>query len=169
MLPLRNGTISSWSSALLVGSLIWLAPLQSFGQEPWRHSRRRVVETQFAPRVAIQGTESLGTFEPTPYVFVRGNGETGGGYSPLGIFGEQTMVMYGPMSVFRSTTAPVTTYVRGYNGALQAVPGYSFSSPNLPALSPVVYPTRSSNYYRSRFDVAPPGRPKDSMNWIDQN
>ncbi len=141
----------------------------SFGGEPRFFSSRRPVETRFAPRVVIQGSESLGTFEPTPYVFVRGNGTSGGGFSPLGTHGDTTMVMYGPTSVFRSTTAPVTTYRRGYDGDLHPVSGISFSNPNLPALSPVIYPTRSSSYYRPRTEIGPVLQPKDGQFWIDQN
>ena len=150
-------------------AVVCLSASACLAGEPFRYNQRRVAETRFAPRTAIQGTEFLGTFEPTPYVIVRGNGPTGGGYTPFQNHGDSTMVMYGPMSVFRSTTAPVTAYVRGYNGALQPVPGISFSNPNLPGLSPVVYPTRSTTYFRSRFGNDPVMLPKDSMNWIDQN
>ena len=48
-------------------------------------------------------------------------------------------------------------------------PGISFSNPNLPPLSPVAYPNRFSNYYRSRVRTGPATYPVDSMNWIDQN
>jgi len=148
---------------------IWLGASACMAGEPIRPKQRRVVETRFAPRVAIQGTEFLGTFEPTPYVIVRWNDQDGGGFAPYQNFGDSRMVMYGPMSVFRSTTAPVTAYVRGYDGVLQAVPGISFSNPNLPRLSPVVYPTRSTTYFRSRFGDDPVMLPKDSWRWIDQN
>ena len=160
-----------WAFGLLTLSIPWMSPPSSSAGDPYRYSRpRRVVETRFAPTVEVQGSEgTLGTFEPTPYVIVRGNGTTGGGYSPMQMYGDQTMVMYGPTSVFRSTTAPVTTYVRGYDGNLQPVSGVSFSNPNLPGLSPVVYPTKSSSYSRSRMDNGVPIRPKDSMNWIDQH
>ena len=69
-------------------------------------------------------------------MFVRGNGTAGGGYSPLGVFGDQTMVMYGPTSSLRAIAAPVLTYTRGYDGRTVAAPGTSFSArPNLPARS----------------------------------
>ena len=84
---------------------------------------------------------TLGTFEPTPYLMVRGNGTTGGGYSPLDVYGDQSMTLYGPLSALRATSAPVTTYSRGYDGRIYAGPGTSFSTPNLPGLSPVIYPT----------------------------
>src|SRR5580693_1558854 len=43
----------------------------------------------------------LGTFYPTPYLMVRGNWPAGGGYSPLGIYGDASMAVYGPLSPFR--------------------------------------------------------------------
>jgi hypothetical protein len=158
-----------WIVVLVTCAATCSIVVPSYGGEPFRFRSRRVAETRFAPRTVVQGSEFLGTFEPTPYVFVRGNGTTGGGYSPLQVAGDQTMVMYGPLSVMRSATAPVTTYVRGYDGALQPVSGISFSTPNLSTLSPVVYPNRSSDYYHPRTDVSPPAWPKDGMNWIDQN
>jgi hypothetical protein len=101
-------------------------------------------------------------------MFVRGNGTAGGGYSPLGQFGDVTMAMYGPISPLRFTSAPVTTYTRGYNGALVPAPGTSFSTPNLAGLTPVVYPTQASNYYGFRTSGEPPWWPS-AINWIDQN
>jgi hypothetical protein len=164
-----KGNAWRWTAGLLALAIVSLCASISQGGEPFRFRGRRVAETRFAPRTVIQGTETLGTFEPTPYVYVRGDAPTGGGYAPLGEYGDTTMSMYGPTSAFRATTAPVTTYTRGYDGVLLAVPGISFSTPNYPALSPVVYPTRSSYYYRARLENGPPIRPRDSVNWIDQN
>ena len=76
---------------------------------------------------------TLGTFAPTPYLMVRGNWPAGGGYSPLDTYGDMTLPLYGPLSSLRTTSAPVTIYSRGYNGALEATPATSFSNPNLPA------------------------------------
>lgn len=158
-----------WTAGLFALTMISMIPPSSQAGGPYRFRGRRVAETQFAPRTVIQGSETLGTFEPTPYVYVRGDWTVGGGYSPLGTYGDTTMSMYGSTSAFRTTTAPVTTYTRGYDGVLHAVPGISFSNPNYPALSPVVYPTRSSYYYRARMENGPPVRPRDASNWIDQN
>src|SRR5690242_13100277 len=44
--------------------------------------------------------DPLGTFYRTPYIFTRGNAPAGGGYSPLGAFGDATMSLYGPFSAF---------------------------------------------------------------------
>ena len=68
-------------------------------------------------------SSTLGTFEPTPFMMVRGDWPTGGGYSPLDLYGDQSMTLYGPMSPLRSTSAPVTTYTRGYDGRIYAGEG----------------------------------------------
>ena len=113
---------------------------------------------------------SLGTFEPTPYIMVGGAAPIAGGYSPLGTFGDTSMSLNGPFSSMRSVSAPVVTYNRGYDGVVRAVPGTSSSTPNLPILSPFVYPTRRSNYYAPRTGgrTAPPWW-TSGANWIDQN
>jgi hypothetical protein len=99
---------------------------------------------------------------------VRGNAPAGGGYSPLGQFGETTLSLYGPLSSFRFTSAPVLTYTRGYDGRAVLAPGTSFSTPNLPDLTNVVYPTQASNFYGFRQSGTPPSWP-NAINWIDQN
>ncbi len=119
------------------------------------------------PGVACE-PPSLGTFEPTPYVMVGGANPIGGGYSPLGTFGDTSMALNGPVSPFRSVSAPVVTYNRGYDGVTRAVPGVSTSSPNQPILSPFVYPTRRNNYYAPRVSRTPPWW-TSGVNWIDQN
>jgi hypothetical protein len=169
MLSRFQGDARRWIAGLLAVTALGLISPPSRAGWPYRLRGRRVAETRFAPRAEIQGMGTLGTFEPTPYVYVMGNELMGGGYSPLGTYGDTTMAMYGSTSAFRATTAPVTTYTRGYDGVLHAVPGISFSNPNDPRLSPVVYPTRSSYYYRARLDDGPPVQPRDASMWIDQN
>ena len=93
---------------------------------------------------------TLGTFEPTPYIMVGGAAPLSRGYSPLGIYGDGSMALNGPFSPMRSTSAPVTTYNRGYDGVIRPRQATSFSNPNLPRLSPFVYPTQRSNYYAPR-------------------
>jgi hypothetical protein len=110
----------------------------------------------------------LGTFFPSPYSMVRGNGPTGGGFAPLGVYGDQTMVIYGPLSPWRSTAAPVLTYTRGYDGSVVPTMGTAFSNPNLPPFSPVVYPTQRTNYFGPRELRSPPWW-ADAGTWIDQN
>jgi hypothetical protein len=110
---------------------------------------------------------TLGTFMPTPSIIVRGNDPVGGGYSPLGIYGEQTMSLYGPFSPLRPATAPVNTYTRGYSGEVRLTQGISSSYPNLPVLSPVIYPTEANNYYGPRILRTPWW--DSAINWIDQN
>ena len=111
----------------------------------------------------------LGTFYPTPYMTVRGNMPTGGGYSPLGIGGSDTSLdVYGPLSSLRSVAAPIVTYNRGYNGVVSATEGTTFTTPYLPSGSPAIYPTRGQNYYGFRNQPTPP-QWDSPINWIDQN
>lgn len=127
---------------------------------------RRVYQTPIQPCVPC-ASPTLGTFAPTPYLMVRGNWPTGGGYSPLDTYGDMTLTLYGPISPLRETSAPVTLYSRGYNGVLEARPATSFSNPNLPPLSPVVYPRPANYYYAPRVNRTPPAW-SSGMDWIDQ-
>jgi hypothetical protein len=159
------------------GVLAFAVAVLAIGDTPaqagWPFSKR---PRQATPRVAVPTTyvtdnaptPMLGTFYPTPYMTVRGNWPVGGGYSPLGAEGDQTLALYGPLSPLRATTAPVITYTRGYDGRLVPTPAIGFSYPNLPAASPVIYPTQASNYYGFRETRTPPWW-KDGINWIDQN
>ena len=52
------------------------------------------------------------------------------------------MAPYGPTSAFRTTSAPVPIYSRGYDGRTYVAEATGFSTPNFPELSPVVYPTQ---------------------------
>ncbi len=98
---------------------------------------------------------------------VQGNFPVGGGYSPLGIYGEQTMSLYGPISSLRTTTAPVQVYTRGYDGVVRPATSISASYPNYPALSPVAYRTRSNDYYAPRIRENP--AENSAYMWLDQN
>jgi hypothetical protein len=111
---------------------------------------------------------TLGTFQPTPYMNVRGNWPTGGGYTPLQFYGDQSMMIYGPISPLRAVAAPVMTYSRGYDGRVYALPGTSFSTPNRPELTPVIYPTSANYYYAPRVNRTPP-QWTTGIDWIDQN
>jgi hypothetical protein len=133
-----------------------------------RRTGRPVAATQARRDCAPSTNTTLGIFRPTPYIMVRGNNPVGGGYSPLGIYGDGSMALYGPFSPLRATTAPTLTYVRGYDGQIRVSEGISFSYPNLPALSPVIYPTEANNYYGPRVSRTPPSWSK-AINWIDQN
>ena len=119
-------------------------------------------ENQLAP------TGMLGSFTPSNYIFVRGNGVVGGGYSPLGSFGQTSMDIYGPFAALRATTAPVVQYSRGYDGRLNRFDGFSTSTPFFPSQSSVVYPTRASNFSAIRGPGIPP-QTGSGMNWVDQN
>jgi hypothetical protein len=110
----------------------------------------------------------LGTFFPTPTITLRGNFPTSGGYAPLGEFGDTTMALTGPLSALRATTAPLLLYSRGYDGRPIVMQGTSFSTPNLPPITPVVYPTQATYYYGFRHLGHPPWW-TNAINWIDQN
>ncbi len=101
-------------------------------------------------------------------ITVQGNSPIGAGYSPLQIYGDQTLSLYGPLSPFRTMTAPVLTYVRGYDGQTTVSEAISFSNPNLPVLSSVRYPTEANYYYGPRRPRALPWG-SNAINWIDQN
>jgi hypothetical protein len=146
-------------------------PSTEAGDKFFRRRVRPVVETVTTsrPEDRVAPSPMLGSFRPTPYIMVRGNGVVGSGYSPLGNFGrENSMSVYGPLSAFREVSAPVVTVVRGYNGLPVAVEGTSFSNPFQPTLSPVVYPSRASNYSALRYQTTPPQLDRGLM-WIDQN
>jgi hypothetical protein len=137
-------------------------------QEPPRRARRAVTVVRAQPRPVPCPTSTLGTFYSTPYVTVGGNAPVGVGYTPLESYGDQTLALYGPLSPLRAVTAPVMTYVRGYDGRTRLVEAASFSYPNLPALSPVRYPTAGNYYYGPRVIRTLPWGPS-AINWIDQN
>ncbi len=149
--------------------LVSLAASAFAGDPPWRSRRVAVTTAAVQPCPPPRRVNStLGTFYPTPYITVRGNVPLGGGYSPLEIYGDQTLPIYGPLSAFRTSTAPVLTYVRGYDGRTRLTEAASFSNPNLPILSPVRYPTVGNYYYGPRnIQTMPWGN--NAINWIDQN
>jgi hypothetical protein len=106
----------------------------------------------------------LGSFYPTPYMTVGGNGFSG--YTPLNWYGEGTLSMYGPVSSLRAISAPVTTYSRGYDGIVRPTQGNTFSYPFLPPASPVVYPTRALQRDAFRHQSTPPWW-NSGFNWVD--
>jgi hypothetical protein len=139
------------------------------GEHRWRRGRRAAVAepvpTAYRPDPTYAGR--LGTFNPTPAIVVQANYPVGGGYSPLGTYGDTAMSLYGPFSALRPTTAPVLTYNRGYDGVVRPGETISTSYPNLPLLSPVAYPTRANNYYAPRILENP--AENSAIRWIDQN
>jgi len=164
----RGGSARSLALSLVVFAMVGaICPLRA--EHPSRSSGRTTVVNRNRPVYAVCPTPSttLGTFVPTPYIVVRGNEPMGGGYSPLGIYGDQTMSLYGPFSPLRPAVAPVVTYTRGYNGEVRVTEGISSSYPNLPTLSPVIYPTEANHYYGPRVIRTPWWN--SAINWIDQN
>src|SRR5437764_14852608 len=110
----------------------------AIGDDRVQPSARRVVVTRAQPICVNPLPETLGTFQPTPYLMVRGNWPLGGGYSPLEVYGDQSMALYGPLSPMREISAPLRTYTRGYGGTIYPGGATSFSAPNQPHLSPVI-------------------------------
>jgi hypothetical protein len=135
---------------------------------PARRARRTAVVRRVQPCAAPRCNTPLGTFNPTPIVTVRGNMPAGGGYSPLETYGDTTLSLYGPLSPFRLSTAPVRTYQRGYDGLIHLTESTAFSTPNLPSLSPVRYPNETSYYFGPRV-IRPTPWGLNALNWIDQN
>ena len=134
--------------------------------------RRARVATTYVPTSQAVGnapTPMLGSFYGTPYMTVRGNYPAGGGYSALGMYGDSSLALFGPLSPLRATTAPVLVYGRGYDGRPVVQNGTAFSTPNLPEISPVVYPSRANSaYYGFRRSGSPP-QWDNAINWLDQN
>jgi hypothetical protein len=157
--------LSCLTITLMILSLI--TPGSARAEHPLRRTRGRVVTVRARPVYTSPPTSTLGTFEPTPYIMVRGSMPAGGGYTPLDSYGDQTMSLYGPFSPMRSVAAPVVTYTRGYDGQLRQSIGTSFSTPNLPGLTPVVYPTERNYYYGPRENRNPPWW-TTGTNWIDE-
>ncbi|MBX6313206.1 MAG: hypothetical protein IRY99_09875 [Isosphaeraceae bacterium] len=159
---------------LIFGLLLVLALTFSTAEAGWPRARRSAVApAAYAAGVpsvpAPSPTPMLGAFYSTPYMMVRGNAPTGGGYSPLGLFTYSVQLSeYGPLSSLRQTAAPVLTYSRGYDGRLYPAAGTAFSNPFLPELNPVVYPTRANVYGGFRESRTPPWWP-NGTNWVDQN
>lgn len=139
------------------------------GERLFRRSRRPVAVQPVPTARTVNPVygDRLGTFYPTPAIVVQGNYPTGGGYAPLGIYGEHNLSMYGPFSSFRTTTAPVATYVRGYDGVVRPAESISTSYPNFPQLAPLAYPTRANAYYAPRVRNNP--AEESAINWLDQN
>lgn len=149
----------------LLVSALWAADAHA----QWPRARRgRLVPTS-APRVAgVAPSPMLGTFYPETVVNIGGNFELGGGYSPLGTYGDTSASLIGPLSAFRTTSAPVLMYQRGYDGRTRPELSTSFSNPNQPALSPVVYPSRANVLGAPRRLTTPP-QWDNAINWVDLN
>ncbi|MDB5352728.1 MAG: hypothetical protein JWN86_3975 [Planctomycetota bacterium] len=161
----------------LLGVGIGVAGLVSFlaleVQAGWPRARRTRVVTTSAPvavprATGLAASPMLGQFYPEPYLNIRGNFETGGGYSPLGTYGDSTAAMYGPLSSFRTSSAPVLLYQRGYDGSFRPELGTGFSTPNFPAASSIVYPSRANVVGGPRRTTSPP-QWDSAIDWIDRN
>ena len=150
-------------------ALICIAGIAADARAGWPRTRRaRVVPTSTRRVAGVAPSPMLGSFYPETTVNIRGNFEAGGGYSPLGTYGNTAATLYGPLSAFRATAAPVVMYGRGYDGSYRPEVGTGFSTPNQPAISPVVYPTRLNSVGASHRMTTPP-QWDSGINWIDLN
>ena len=157
-------------AVLLAGwSLLFTTDSMARAGEYHRRIRRGFVTTRARPVLPPGSPQpsALGTFVSTPVVMIGGSFPNGTGYSPLGIYGDQTMALYGPFSPFRTAIAPVSGYTRGYDGVVRPTEWFTTSYPNRPELSPVAYPTQANNYYGPRILEDP--RQFPAINWLDQN
>jgi hypothetical protein len=162
-------TLSGRGLTLALLSLSVVADASSAQAGGWLFGRRRTVAPTVSTRPAASPpSPMLGSFYPNPYMIVRGNGTTGGGYTPGSGYGENTLALYGPLSPLRAKAAPVLTYSRGYDGLVRPTLGTSFSTPFLPEITPVVYPTRANVAGAFRYTNTPPWWP-NGTNFIDQN
>jgi hypothetical protein len=109
----------------------------------------------------------LGTFYRETSLMVGGSYPIGPGYSPLSQ-SQANASLYGPLSAFRAQAVVVPSYTRGYDGRTYVGRAVTFSYPNFPPFSPVVYPTQGSRTPGPLRFSAPAGRPS-AVNWIDQN
>lgn len=110
----------------------------------------------------------LGTFYPNPQAMLGANDPLGPGFSPLQNQVSHDLTIYGPLSAFRATSVPVTTYTRGYDGRVYPTRATSFAYPNFPELSPYTYPTQMTRQPGFPYSQTPPWWPS-ARNWIDQN
>lgn len=163
-------TRQMWMIAVALGLVL---AAESSADWPRGRRARTVVVMPTASNVRVRAltpAPMLGTFYPDPpSLNVRGNFEAGGGYSPLGLYGDSSATIIGPLSAFRTTAAPVLVYERGYDGNYRPGLGTSFSNPNFPAAAPaVVYPTRANARNAGRRISTPP-QWDSAINWIDLN
>ncbi len=149
--------------------LLTLADGSEAGDRRFRRAWRRPPTPPLptARRIDPVYGDRLGTFMPTPAVYIQANYPFGGGYAPLGIYGDHNLSEYGPFSSFRSVTAPVASYSRGYDGVVRPTESISNTFPNLPLLAPLAYPTRANNYYAPRVRNNP--AEESAIDWIDHN
>ncbi len=158
---LTGAASSSAQSVQVVGPQGRLVPAGGYVVYPASQPRPREVAERPPGNL-------LGTFYPEASVNIMGSGEVRGGYSPLDMYGPNTLSLIGPLSVYRVKTAPVDTYSRGYDGMMRRSQGVSLSYPNFPAASPVIYPTRGNVFNGLRRTGVPPWW-TNASNWIDQN
>src|SRR5262249_35742380 len=142
-------------SLFLIGAVGAFTPAR--GGHLFRRSGRPAAVSRARPVYvpSSAASDTLGIFRPTPYITVGGDYPSGGGYSPLGIYGDQTMALYGPTSSLRPMTAPVVTYTRGYGGEVRPAPGNTSLHTHPPRLSPVHFPQRLIKQLCSRAILNP--------------
>src|SRR5262249_13742687 len=103
--------------------VVSLIVAQASAHAGWRLGRRPTARSRPA---GTAPSPMLGSFYPNPYMIVRGSGRTGGGSTPNGYYGENSLALYGPLSPLRATAASVLTYSRGYDGVVRPGLGTGF-------------------------------------------
>ena len=138
-----------------------------------RITRRRDAQgsavTQRCQTVLPRTSSTLGTFYPTPVITVQAIYPIGGGYSPLGISGDQELALYGPFSPFRTTTAPVLTYVRGYDGQIRVDGSTRVSDAQSSRLCRRSLSDRGQQLLTVQGSAERLPSWSSAINWIDQN
>src|SRR6516165_10797540 len=100
-------TLRAWTRTVSVVLAFWAlgdAAVRAGDGPLSRREARALVIFRARPRYTPATTSysrPLGTFTPTPYITVGGSNPIGPGYSPLDIYGDQTLSLYGPLSPFR--------------------------------------------------------------------
>lgn len=95
-------------------------------------------------------------------------GIAGAGYSPMGIQGAGSLAEYGPISMLRQVSVPVTTYSRGYDGSIQPITGTTLVYPNMPNVNPI-NGRAAISFPPSRTTYRPFRSGSGALNWLDQN
>jgi hypothetical protein len=164
----RSRGLIALSLLVSLTALTGFIPRAEAGSNGRRSGRVLVPTADVCPAPMVSPGPLGSGFSRTPYMVVRGNLPTGGGFTPFNFYGDGSMALYGPTSPLRMTSAPVYTYTRGYDGRTVAVPATSFSTPNLPRLTPVIYPTQGSTFSGFRQSGSPASW-QNAQDWIDQN
>ncbi len=108
------------------------------------HSEERPTVVSNTVIVTSQVRAPLGSFAPTPTLFLGGSEFSNGGYTPLSGSPRRSILVHGPVSAYRAVTVTQPLVTTDFRGGLTVTEGYQF-----------VYP-----YYPRVFDPIPSPRPR---------